>query len=178
MRSSLFICALAAASLSSGIASAQRTMPATPDAGASGNAFSFQGDQIQPMPDQRQISPRDPRYSQTYQQQQTGEIPKPGGGCLKYGAAGAVGGHLAGHGVLGAMAGCVTGAYVRHRDKGRMASLTGMLPPGPARRPGFSAFRAGAAAPAVGAVAARASMPGRAREPRSRPQDGLPHRSS
>lgn len=38
------------------------------------------------------------------------------GGCLKYGAAGAVGGHVAGHhGVLGAAAGCATGAYVRHR---------------------------------------------------------------
>ena len=37
------------------------------------------------------------------------------GGCLKYGAAGAVGGHLAHHGVLGAAGGCVTGMYVRHR---------------------------------------------------------------
>ncbi|MFT8718871.1 hypothetical protein [Acetobacter sp.] len=38
------------------------------------------------------------------------------GGCLKYGAAGAVGGHVANHhGVLGAMGGCVTGMYVRHR---------------------------------------------------------------
>ena len=125
MRSSLFICALAAASLSSGMANAQRTMPATPDQGSSGNAFSFQGDQIQPMPDQRRITPSDPRYSQTYQQQQNGEIPKPGGGCLKYGAAGAVGGHLAGHGVLGALAGCATGAYVRHRDKGRIADQYG-----------------------------------------------------
>ena len=37
------------------------------------------------------------------------------GGCLKYGAAGAVGGHLAHHGVLGAAGGCATGMYVRHR---------------------------------------------------------------
>lgn len=39
------------------------------------------------------------------------------GGCLKYGAAGAVGGHLAHHGVLGAAGGCVTGMYVRHRHR-------------------------------------------------------------
>ena len=87
---------------------------------ASGDAFSFQGDQIQPMPDQRQINPRDQRYSQTYQQQQSGEIPKPGGGCLRYGAVGAAGGHLAGHGVMGALAGCATGMYVRNRDKARI----------------------------------------------------------
>ncbi|GBQ99017.1 hypothetical protein AA23498_3389 [Acetobacter nitrogenifigens DSM 23921 = NBRC 105050] len=37
------------------------------------------------------------------------------GGCIKYGAAGAVGGHLANHGVLGAVGGCVTGMYVRHK---------------------------------------------------------------
>lgn len=38
------------------------------------------------------------------------------GGCLKYGAAGAVGGHFAHHhGVLGAAGGCVAGMYVRHR---------------------------------------------------------------
>lgn len=37
------------------------------------------------------------------------------GGCLKYGAAGAVGGHLANHhAVLGATAGCITGMYRRH----------------------------------------------------------------
>ncbi|GAA3662984.1 MULTISPECIES: hypothetical protein [Acetobacter] len=36
------------------------------------------------------------------------------GGCLKYGAAGAVGGHLANHTMLGATAGCVTGMYRRH----------------------------------------------------------------
>ncbi len=37
------------------------------------------------------------------------------GGCLKYGAVGAVGGHVAHHGVLGAMGGCATGMYVRHK---------------------------------------------------------------
>ena len=92
---------------------------------SSSEPFSFQGDQIQPMPDQRQISQRDPRYSQTYQQPQSGEIPKPGGGCLRYGAVGAAGGHLAGHGVLGALAGCATGAYVRHRDKARIRDQYG-----------------------------------------------------
>ena len=125
MTSRLIICTVAALSLSSGMAGAQTTMPATSGQGSSAPAFSFQGDQIQPMPDQRQINPRDPRYAQTYQQQQNGEIPKPGGGCLKYGAAGAVGGHLAGHGVLGALAGCATGAYVKHRDKARIADQYG-----------------------------------------------------
>ncbi|GBR53953.1 hypothetical protein AA106555_1502 [Neokomagataea thailandica NBRC 106555] len=36
------------------------------------------------------------------------------GGCLKYGAAGAVGGHFVKHGVLGAVGGCVAGMYTRH----------------------------------------------------------------
>ncbi|WP_246285575.1 MULTISPECIES: hypothetical protein [Nguyenibacter] len=36
------------------------------------------------------------------------------GGCLKYGAAGAVGGHLVHHGVVGAMGGCAAGMYKRH----------------------------------------------------------------
>jgi len=36
------------------------------------------------------------------------------GGCIKYGAAGAVGGHLVHHGVLGATGGCVTGMVTRH----------------------------------------------------------------
>lgn len=39
------------------------------------------------------------------------------GGCLKYGAAGAVGGHLAGHGVLGALAGCGAGMWTRHEAR-------------------------------------------------------------
>ncbi len=37
------------------------------------------------------------------------------GGCLKYGAVGAVGGHVAHHGVLGAVGGCAAGMYVRHK---------------------------------------------------------------
>ena len=36
------------------------------------------------------------------------------GGCLKYGAAGAVAGHMVHHGVRGAMAGCAAGMYRRH----------------------------------------------------------------
>ncbi len=46
------------------------------------------------------------------------------GGCLKYGAAGAVGGHLAHHGVLGAAGGCATGAYVRHRYRKQQRAAT------------------------------------------------------
>lgn len=116
----------AIACLSASVAGAQGYRSPNPNQGqgtgptVSGDAFSFQGDQIQPMPDQRQINPRDQRYSQTYQQQQSGEIPKPGGGCLRYGAVGAAGGHLAGHGVMGALAGCATGMYVRNRDKARI----------------------------------------------------------
>ena len=95
--------------------------PPTADQG-----FSFQGDQIQPMPDTRSRAVPDSRYSQTQQQQQTGELPKPGGGCLRYGAVGAAGGHLAGHGVLGALAGCVAGTVVKRRDEARIrAQQTG-----------------------------------------------------
>lgn len=43
------------------------------------------------------------------------------GGCLKYGAAGAVGGHLVHHGVLGAIGGCVTGMYKRHEYRKSVA---------------------------------------------------------
>ena len=54
-------------------------------------------------------------------QQMTGVRQKPKGGCLKYGAAGAVGGHFAHHhAVLGAMGGCAVGAYVKHRSKKRI----------------------------------------------------------
>jgi hypothetical protein len=43
------------------------------------------------------------------------------GGCLKYGAVGAVGGHLAHHhAVLGAAAGCGLGMYKRHEYKKHM----------------------------------------------------------
>ena len=59
-----------------------------------------------------------PGYSQPAYGQQGYVAPKPKGGCLKYGAAGAVGGHFAHHhAVLGAMGGCVAGAYVKHRSK-------------------------------------------------------------
>lgn len=36
------------------------------------------------------------------------------GGCLKYGAAGAVAGHVVHHGIRGAIAGCAAGMYRRH----------------------------------------------------------------
>jgi hypothetical protein len=39
------------------------------------------------------------------------------GGCVKYGTVGAIGGHVAHHGVLGALGGCVTGMYVRHEHR-------------------------------------------------------------
>ncbi len=48
------------------------------------------------------------------------------GGCLKYGAVGAVGGHLAHHGVVGAAGGCAVGMWKRHqyrksvREKARL----------------------------------------------------------
>ena len=48
------------------------------------------------------------------------------GGCLKYGAVGAVGGHLAHHGVAGAAGGCAVGMWKRHeyrksmREKARL----------------------------------------------------------
>lgn len=36
------------------------------------------------------------------------------GGCLKYGLAGAVAGHMVHHGIKGALAGCAAGMYRRH----------------------------------------------------------------
>lgn len=45
------------------------------------------------------------------------------GGCLKYGAVGAVGGHLAHHGVLGAAGGCAAGAYKRHEYRKQQRML-------------------------------------------------------
>jgi hypothetical protein len=41
------------------------------------------------------------------------------GGCLKYGAGGAVAGHFVGqgHSVLGAAGGCAVGAYKRHESR-------------------------------------------------------------
>jgi hypothetical protein len=46
------------------------------------------------------------------------------GGCLKYGAAGAVAGHLAHHhAVLGAIGGCGVGMYERHEYKKHLKEL-------------------------------------------------------
>ena len=43
------------------------------------------------------------------------------GGCLKYGAAGAVAGHYAGHhGIMGAVAGCALGMHKRREYKREM----------------------------------------------------------
>jgi hypothetical protein len=43
------------------------------------------------------------------------------GGCLKYGAAGAVAGHYAGHhGAMGALAGCALGIHKRREYKREM----------------------------------------------------------
>lgn len=44
------------------------------------------------------------------------------GGCLKYGAAGAVAGHVANkHGVIGAIGGCAVGMYQRHKYRKSIA---------------------------------------------------------
>ena len=59
------------------------------------------------------------------------------GGCLKYGAVGAVGGHVAHHGVLGAAGGCVTGMVVRHHYRKE-------------QRREAAAYRAGEVAPQQG----------------------------
>ena len=45
------------------------------------------------------------------------------GGCLKYGAVGAVGGHLAHHGVLGAAGGCAVGMYKRHEYRKQQRAM-------------------------------------------------------
>jgi len=46
------------------------------------------------------------------------------GGCLKYGAAGAVAGHYAGHhAVKGALAGCAVGMWKRHQYKKEQREL-------------------------------------------------------
>ena len=46
-------------------------------------------------------------------------VAKPGG-CLKYGAGGAVAGHMAHHGVKGFMAGCAVGMVRRHEYNKQM----------------------------------------------------------
>ena len=80
----------------------------------------FQNDETPFSHDRKAVGRYDDRYSETLQQQKE-QAEKPGGGCLKYGLAGAVGGHFAGHGVMGALAGCATGIVVRHNDKKRIS---------------------------------------------------------
>jgi hypothetical protein len=48
------------------------------------------------------------------------------GGCLKYGAAGAIAGHAVHHGVRGFIAGCATGMYRRHLYNKQMKEQKGM----------------------------------------------------
>jgi hypothetical protein len=52
------------------------------------------------------------------------------GGCLKYGAAGALAGHAAGHTFKGALAGCALGMYQRHKYKQQMRDQPTPPPPG------------------------------------------------
>ena len=125
MRAHRFTAVLCLAGLLATPALAQRNgfdepAPTPPNATYQGpQGFSFQGDELPPSHDRKYIGTPDPRYSQTVQQQQQ-EAQRPGGGCLRYGAVGAAGGHLAGHGVLGALAGCAVGSIVRHRDNERI----------------------------------------------------------
>ncbi|MBV8849608.1 MAG: hypothetical protein JOZ16_08495 [Methylobacteriaceae bacterium] len=57
------------------------------------------------------------------------------GGCLKYGAAGAVAGHYAGHGVAGAVAGCALGIHKRREYKRQMRMQQQSAAPAPDTRP-------------------------------------------
>lgn len=102
---------------------ADEAPPPTTRAAKDASPFSFDGDTLPPSYD-RKPPGFDERYSETYRQQQAA-AQKAGGGCLKYGAAGAVAGHFAGHTWLGALAGCATGAAVRHRDKARIEQQPG-----------------------------------------------------
>ncbi|MDR3463630.1 MAG: hypothetical protein P4L76_15070 [Beijerinckiaceae bacterium] len=53
------------------------------------------------------------------------------GGCLKYGAAGAVAGHYAGHhAVKGALAGCAVGIWKRHQYNKEQREHQGAPTPG------------------------------------------------
>lgn len=125
MRLSSFAAALCLSVVIATPALAQRNgfdngAPTPPNATYQGpQGFSFQGDQLPPSHDRKYLGTQDPRYSQTSQQQQEA-AQRPGGGCLRYGAVGAAGGHLAGHGVMGALAGCAVGSIVRHRDNARI----------------------------------------------------------
>ena len=57
------------------------------------------------------------------------------GGCLKYGTAGAVAGHYAGHhGVMGAVAGCALGIHKRREYKREMRMHRQSAAPVPTQR--------------------------------------------
>ena len=51
------------------------------------------------------------------------------GGCLKYGVAGAVAGHMVHHGIRGFMAGCAAGMYRRHLYNKQMRDQKAMPHP-------------------------------------------------
>ncbi len=58
------------------------------------------------------------------------------GGCLKYGAAGAVAGHAVHHGIKGFMAGCAAGMYRRHLYNKQVREQKKIVPaPAPAAQP-------------------------------------------
>ena len=57
------------------------------------------------------------------------------GGCLKYGAAGAVAGHAVHHGVKGFLAGCAAGMYRRHLYNKQMRDQKAMPKPSMAPAP-------------------------------------------
>ena len=56
------------------------------------------------------------------------------GGCLKYGAAGAVAGHYAHHGIAGAVAGCALGIHKRREYKRQMRMQQQSAAPVPTQR--------------------------------------------
>ena len=58
------------------------------------------------------------------------------GGCLKYGAAGAVAGHAVHHGVKGFIAGCAAGMYRRHLYNKSSAEQKKVAPTTPSRHAG------------------------------------------
>ena len=103
------------------------TAPVAPNSTYQGpQGYTFQGGDAATSHDRKALGQSDDRYSQTYQQQQQeAQTARPGGGCLRYGAVGAAGGHLAGHGVIGALAGCAMGSYVKRRDERRIEQQSG-----------------------------------------------------
>ena len=64
------------------------------------------------------------------------------GGCLKYGAAGAVAGHAVHHGVKGFLAGCAAGMYRRHLYNKQVREQKMMPKPMPAPAPAGDAMPA------------------------------------